>query len=85
MDRRAAATLTGAGYDPSRHRARQFTPSWLEDVDLVLAMDRQNLADVVATTSAADRTRVRMFRDLDPAVPGGEVPDPYYGGDAGFE
>jgi protein-tyrosine phosphatase len=85
MDRRAAATLTGAGYDPTRHRARQFDPSWLEDADLVLAMDRQNLADVVSASPTAERTRIRMFRDFDPAVPGGEVPDPYYGGDAGFE
>lgn len=80
MDRRAAATLTSRGYDASRHRARQFAPSWLDDVDLVLAMDRQNLADI---GGASDR--VRLFRDLDPVDPGGEVPDPYYGGDSGFE
>jgi protein-tyrosine phosphatase len=29
--------------------------------------------------------RVGMFRDLDPVDPGGAVPDPYYGGDDGFE
>ena len=28
---------------------------------------------------------MRLFRDFDPVGPGGEVPDPYYGGDAGFE
>ena len=49
MDRRAAATLTAAGYDPSRHRAQQFAASWLEEFDLVLAMDGANLADVVST------------------------------------
>ena len=32
-----------------------------------------------------DDDRVRMFRDFDPVGPGGDVPDPYYGGDAGFE
>jgi protein-tyrosine phosphatase len=80
MDRRAAATLTAAGYDPSRHRAQQFTASWLDEFDLVLAMDGQNLADIGGPTG-----RVRLFRDFDPAEPGGEVPDPYYGGDAGFE
>jgi len=83
MDQRAAATLAANGYDPSSHRARQFAPSWLEDNDLVLVMDHQNLADVRATSSPTDR--VRLFRDFDPIGTGGDVPDPYYGGDAGFE
>lgn len=80
MDRRAAATLSAAGYDPSRHRARHWAPDRLADQDLVLAMDASNLADVGGRSS-----RVRLFRDFDPAEPGGEVPDPYYGGDEGFE
>ena len=85
MDQRAAATLTGAGYDASRHRARQFDPTWLDEHDLVLAMDRSNLADVVSSGSTPGTDRVRLFRDFDPVDPGGEVPDPYYGGHAGFE
>ena len=85
MDRRAAATLTAHDYDPTRHRARLFDPSWLDDHDLVLTMDEQNLADVLSSTPGADRDRVRLFRDFDPVGTGGEVPDPYYGGDAGFE
>jgi len=81
MDRRAAATLTAAGYDATRHRARQ----WAGDADagaadLVLAMDAQNLADLGGATD-----RVRLFRDFDPLDPGSDVPDPYYGGDSGFE
>ena len=92
MDRRAAATLTAAGYDATRHRAQQFDSTWLEQHDLVLVMDRGNLADVTATRSPGDLDqggggdpRVRLFRDFDPLEPGGEVPDPYYGGDDGFE
>lgn len=85
MDRRAAATLSAHDYDPTRHRARLFDPTWLDDHDLVLAMDEQNLADVLASTPSADQDRVRLFRDFDPVGTGGEVPDPYYGGDAGFE
>ena len=41
-----------------------------------------------STTGAGSTTgtdRVRLFRDFDPVDPGGEVPDPYYGGHAGFE
>jgi protein-tyrosine phosphatase len=75
MDRRAAAILAAAGYDPSRHRARQYDQTWLEDHDLVLAMDRDNLADLGGRS-----TRVGLFRDFDPVDPGAEMPDPYYGG-----
>jgi protein-tyrosine phosphatase len=89
MDQRAAATLRANDYDPSTHRAQQFAPSWLAGNDLVLAMDATNLADVrrVEAQSGAepDADRVRLFGDFDPVEPGGEVPDPYYGGAQGFE
>ena len=80
MDRRAAATLSSAGYDPSRHRARQYDATWPDAHDLVLVMDESNLADVGGRTD-----RIGLFRDHDPEDPGGEVPDPYYGGVDGFE
>jgi protein-tyrosine phosphatase len=86
MDDRAAALLTTRGYDATRHRARQFGPEWFDEVDLVLAMDEQNFADVAAQGPHA---QVRMFRDFDPLAPDGvhgrDVPDPYFGGDDGFE
>ena len=85
MDRRAAATLAANDYDPSQHRARQFDASWLEDNDLVLAMDAGNLRDVRRVVREADPERVRLFGDFDPVEPGGELPDPYYGGEQGFE
>ena len=84
MDPRSAATLESAGYDASRHRARQFDRADLDRLDLVLVMDRSNLADVGQTGPDPDE-RVRLFRSLDPIEPDGEVPDPYYGGDAGFQ
>jgi protein-tyrosine phosphatase len=42
-------------------------------------MDAQNRSDI------AGADRVLMFRDFDPVEPGSDVPDPYYGGDSGFE
>jgi protein-tyrosine phosphatase len=80
MDRRAAASLSAAGYDPSRHRARQYDAGSAAGADLVLAMDGDNLADLGGVSP-----RVMLFRAFDPVDPGGDVPDPYYGGDAGFE
>ena len=52
-------------------------------------MDAANLAEVRRVAASADAEteegRVRLFRDFDPVDPGGEVPDPYYGGAQGFE
>lgn len=75
MDPRAATTLREAGYDPSRHRARQYDESWADTHDLVLAMDRENLADLGGRSE-----RIGLFGDLDPVEPGADVPDPYYAG-----
>ncbi len=98
MDRRAAATLTTAGYDASRHRAQQLRASWVAEHDLVLAMDHANLEEILdlPQSGSLDAERVMLFRAFDPraldrpgdsdgAVDGDEVPDPYYGGDDGFE
>lgn len=80
MDRRSAATLDAAGYDPTRHVAQQYDASWPERCDLLLAMDEQNLTDI-----GGRGPRTALLRDLDPEQPGAEVPDPYYGGPTGFE
>lgn len=84
MDHRAAGTLTAAGYDPTRHSARQLAADAFDDLDVVLVMDRSNETDVLALAEGRPEAQVRMFRDFDPVDPGGEVPDPYYGGDEGF-
>ncbi len=95
MDRRAAALLAAHGLDASRHRAQQFQPSWHDDFDLVLAMDSANFADLhdlsdsespARESDGAGPARLRLFRDFDPLAEGErDVPDPYYGGDRGFE
>lgn len=65
-------------------QARRVSKADLEAFDLVLAMDRQNRADLLAlATDEAMRARVRLFRDFAGEV-GEDVPDPYYGGEDGF-
>ena len=66
--------------------AEQVDAQAIDDADLVVVMDRQNLADVEAVAaSAAVKTPVRLFRTFDPDADGDlEVPDPYYGGEQGF-
>jgi low molecular weight protein-tyrosine phosphatase len=72
MDPRAAAALRRRGYDGSAHRAREFRPAWFAERDLVLAMDSGHLSALTRHGSA------QLFADAD-------VPDPYYGDDAGFD
>lgn len=88
MDRRAAAVLTAHGYDASRHRAQQVGTAGLDRADLVLAMDVDNHADLLALTELGlSADKLRMFRDYDPRATDADrdVPDPYYGGDDGFD
>ncbi len=83
MDARAAEMLADHGYDGSRHRARQFLRDWYGRIDLVLAMDTDNLRAL--RRLAPDGADVRLFRSFDLAAPpDAEVPDPYYGGREGF-
>jgi protein-tyrosine phosphatase len=90
MDSRAASVLTAAGYDATRHEARHFGADW-HDHDLILVMDHQNLADVLAQLPPDRRDRVRLFRSYDPEVEATDpddvpaVPDPFYGGPEGFD
>ncbi len=87
MDRRAAAVLVAAGHDPADHRAQQFRAEWFDDFDLVLAMDQSNRTDLLALGGEVGPGRIRMFREFDPLADDTdrEVPDPYYGGDDGFD
>lgn len=82
MDPRSAAALTTRGYDAARHRAQQVRAAWFDRHDVLFAMDESHRT---ALARLGDDGRVRLFGDFDPATPGVEVPDPYYGGRDGFE
>ena len=68
--------------------ARQVRPEDFERFDLVLAADRANVADLRAVAPPGKEHRIRLLREFDPSSEGApdlDVPDPYYGGDRGFE
>ena len=70
------------GYDLTS-RSRKIVEEDLDRFDLVIAMDRQNLSDIMEIDSSA--TNVKLLSDfLDDNWPI-DVPDPYYGGADGFE
>ena len=69
------------------HRARQLEPSDFHRFDYVIAMDRSNLARIRRLADGdSHAAETALMRTWDPeAEDGAEVPDPYYGGDRGFE
>ena len=86
-DRRATAAAQARGI-VLEGAARQVRPSDFEDYDLLLAADRENLADLRAIAPDDEaRAKVRLLREFDPDSDEADldVPDPYYGGDDGFE
>ncbi|MFV8817360.1 low molecular weight protein-tyrosine-phosphatase [Haliea sp. E17] len=84
-DRRAAAAAARRGYDLSHLRARQVIPADFDAFDYVLAMDAQNLADLEAMRPAHFDGVLSLFLDFAQQVAEREVPDPYYGGEDGFD
>lgn len=85
-DSRAVEVLQRAGYDGSRHRARVFESGWLDDRDLVLALDGGHLRELRALARTdQQREKVRLLRSFDEEAPdGAEVADPYFGDDRDF-
>ena len=69
-----------------RSRARQFEKNDLEEFDLIVAMDRENLANIKSLDgSEAFEEKIVLLREFDPNPGDGEVPDPYFGGMDGFK
>ncbi|MCB1175993.1 MAG: hypothetical protein KDK36_00305, partial [Leptospiraceae bacterium] len=70
-----------------KHRCRQFTYQDFKNFDYILVMDESNLRNVLALAKTEEeKNKVFKFRKFDHTVGGApDVPDPYYGGVAGFE
>lgn len=84
-DARMAATLRQNGYAISG-RARQIRDEDLAAFDLIVPMDEQNLADVLELDRRGiHRDKVRPFVGFCREHDDRRVPDPYYGGQQGFD
>lgn len=78
----ASAAKHGVAID---HCARQLTVRDLERFDFIFAMDRNNYRNILRLTTREElRSKVRMMREFDPEG-NGDVPDPYYDGEEGFQ
>ena len=86
-DARATAAAAARGVTLAG-AARRITAADFDFYDLILAADRHNLQDLQALVPEGRRAKLHLLREFDPASAGApdlDVPDPYYGGDAGFE
>jgi protein-tyrosine phosphatase len=79
----ANATKNGITID---HCGRQLSLEDLEKFDFILAMDKSNYKNILAVTgSDSHKQKVMLMREFDSIEKGGEVPDPYHGGEQGFQ
>ncbi|MGO2878679.1 MULTISPECIES: low molecular weight protein-tyrosine-phosphatase [Halomonas] len=83
-DSRAQSAAKRRGIDLSQLCARQLTAEDFLTFDYVLGMDNDNLQAMRALKPAESNAYVGLFLEFS-GTPGAEVPDPYYGGEQGFE
>lgn len=90
-DARMQRAASARGYDLTS-TARRVSPRDLERFDLVIAMDRSNLEDLRELAEAADRDgddspvdKIRLLSEFLPEGSPADVPDPYWGGEQGFD
>jgi len=84
MDPRTAAALRRAGYPDHPHIAHQISKRGLGVTDLVVALDRRHQQTL--RSLGADPARLVLLRSFDStSSAAADVPDSYYGDDAGFD
>ena len=85
-DTRMTATAKSKGIDISGLKARQFIVSDFDAFDLIYVMDQSNYNNVVRLArNETDIQKVQLILEFRTSPHGIEVPDPYYGGQDGFE
>ena len=85
-DPRSIAIAKKNGIDITDQRGKQFSTYDFEIYDYIFVMDNSNYNDVIKlATSEDEKQKVQLI--LEEIFPGEkvDVPDPYYGGDQGFE
>jgi protein-tyrosine phosphatase len=90
IDRRAHKALGLRGYGPVSHRAQQFQPRWLNELDLVVAMDTSHMRWLERNSPRGPlRARTRLLlsysTDSSQVESSMEVTDPYFGDAKDFE
>ena len=84
-DHRAQLAALARGYDLSSQRARKVIESDFRKFNYILAMDRQNYEDLSVMAPPDTTSKIKLFLTFVPNIDKTEIPDPYYGGQKGFD
>lgn len=85
-DKRTIENAAKHNVDLKPLRARQFKESDFEKFDKIYVMDKSNLANVLSLAkNDAQKIKVDLFLNASHPNQDLEVPDPYFGGEQGFE
>ena len=84
-DSRASAAAGSRGYSLENIQARPIVPVDFEVFDFILAMDNDNLTDLRNISDSEYHKKIHLFLSFAKCTDRIEVPDPYYGSEAGFE
>jgi protein-tyrosine phosphatase len=84
-DPRSREAALKRGIDLSGLRARKVVPEDFERFDLLLAMDHDNLALLKRSARPEHHAKLGLFMSYASRFDTDDVPDPYYGGEQGFE
>lgn len=84
-DSRSQSAALERGIDLSNLRARKVINGDFEDFDFLLAMDDDNYSILINACPEQYKPKIKYFLDYAPHLKQRQVPDPYYGGQYGFE
>lgn len=85
-DHRSIAIAKKNGIDISNQRARKFIANDFNEFDLIYAMDIENYHNICSlSTNKSNLLKVKLILNEINPLKDLSVPDPYYGGDFGFE
>ena len=84
-DQRSQDAALKRGIDLSAQRARKISIDDFNDFDYLVAMDRSNISNLKKICPPDLVSRISLFLEFAPKLQRQEVPDPYQGGDEGFE
>ncbi|WP_369025401.1 low molecular weight protein-tyrosine-phosphatase [Qipengyuania sp. RANM35] len=83
-DPRSVSEAERHGIDISHYRGRQLAVEDFHRFDIIVGMDRSNMANIGRIDPGNGKARVAMMMDLVPGREGAEVSDPWYGGEDNF-
>lgn len=84
-DLRAQKAARERGVELAHIRGRKVIMGDFEDFDFLLAMDNDNYSILLNACPEPHKDKIKYFLDYAPHLGTREVPDPYYGGNYGFE